>query len=1058
MRVLGLFVGVDDQADEGLRVLPFAGHDAEALCAAFADVNEADPSGTAEDTRVLIGGEATRDAVLSALQETAERSQTGEFGLAIIHFSCHGTPCGDLVLYDSQSDTLEESGLPLDAVVRAARSIRADHIVISFDTCFSGRASGMFQQQNSESLQGRMGALGTENRAVIAATLADEPALESARLEHGLLSYGLLRGLDGTTLADPQRRVSIAGWIEHAAGVVVEQARIEGRIQNPRRFLDWAGVPTMPAVPPGPHRRALAERRAVLPVTVDVASLSVYGFSEPVLEAIRGRTRGHPLNDMQVRAVNEAGVLAGHNAVVAAPTSSGKTLIGELAVVAAKARRRKSMVLLPSRALATEKWAEFRDAFGPAGLRAVRSYGGVEDDDAAVGTLHFDVAFLTYEKFLLIALTRPTLLDAIGVVVFDEVHLLNDASRGHTVELLLTLCRWRQCQSKQLQVVALSASLGETNGFEDWLEAQLVTEANRPVPLREGVIAPSGRFRYLDSDTREEGLAEIFHPIPGRGLREWPSDVHVRVAAHLATTLSKGGPERLLLFRAHKAATRRLCAMLCEGLDLAPCEEALAGAAPGSEGRDESRATRELLARLKRGVGFHIADLEPREREAIESAFRGGSLRCLVATSGLAMGINTPATSVIVVDHERYSGEWRNYDVAEYKNMAGRAGRWVEGVERGTSYLVAADDGEADELFRTYVLGRPESLDSRLADADRVDLTLALLTMLGGGSEGDLIDLARLTFDGFIRGGDVEWRSTLRGDIREALGFLEGQGFITRGAEGRIEPTASGLVCGREALSVESAARALAAADRVIGAGEPLDEKALIVIAQITSELDGVIIPVGGRDAELWPTILSDKLLADRPTLRDVVLKSPPEVLPARAKRAFAISRWLQGEAIERIEREVTAFLAEGKREDPIAGTIRQAATRTGHVLRAIAKLIALRYPAHAEALKDQVGSLRPRLEYGVGKAAAELASHRLGLTRGEVRHLFQIGITALDRLRETLEVEDAEVMAVFGSQRAHQVLAEIRRLGHRAAKIKRTDEAAQMALFDEIGQIDLSV
>jgi helicase len=1058
MRVLGLFVGVDEQEDETVRVLSFAGKDAEALWASFADMNEADPDGRLENTVPLLGRDAGRDPVLQALQKMVERSRQGDYDLAIIHFSCHGTPAGGLLLYDARSEAPEESALSLEEVGRAARLVKAEHVVVSFDTCFSGAATGMLRGASDDRLYDQMRALGTGNRAVITAALASQPALESARLEHGLLSFGLLRGLDGTTLANAQNRVSISAWMELAVRSVLEQAEIEGRIQTPSRFLEWAGDPAMPAVPPGRHRRSLAARRAVHPVGADVVSLGVYGFSEALLEAIRGRTRGLPLNDMQVRAINEAGVLAGNNVVVAAPTSSGKTLIGELAVLAAKGRRRKAVVLLPSRALASEKWAEFRDSYGPVGIRAVRSYGGVEDDDAALGTLHFDVAFLTYEKFLLLGLTRPSLLDAVGAVVFDEVHLLRDPERGRTAELLLTLCRWQQSRGKQLQIVALSAALSETNGFEHWLEGRLVTEAVRPVPLREGVISPSGRFRYLDSHTRQQGVERIFHPIPGREPREWDSELYARVAVQLSASLVRSTPnEQLLLFRAHKPDTRRLAGRLCDDLDLGECEEALTNTATEVEGRDYSRATRELLQDLERGVGFHVADLEQREREAIESAFRTGALRCLVATSGLAMGINTPVTSVVVVDHQRFSGELRDYDVGEYKNMVGRAGRWIAGVERGTSYLVAADDAEADDLFERYVLARPEPLISRLAGTDRLDLTLALLTMLGGGTESEVLDLARLTFDGFLNRASAEWRATLREDLRLALETLEREAFVVRAEGGKIEPTPAGLVCGREAFSVESAIRALAAAEEVIEGDEQLDETALVTIAQCTRELDSVYMPTGGQDGDLWPQITTAKLISDRPALSGVLMASSRADLVPRAKRLFAVARWLQGVAMEQIEKELSTGHSEWKRDEPMAGAIRQAATRTGHVLRAIAKLIAMRHPTREDALKSLVLSLRPRLEYGIAGAAAGLARHRLGLSRGEVRGLFQISITDLGSLREALEEETPEVMAVFGSLRAYQVLAEIRRLGERAPVIREADDTAQMRLFDEIGQIDLS-
>lgn len=101
---------------------------------------------------------------------------------------------------------------------------------------------------------------------------------------------------------------------------------------------------------------------------------------------------------------------------------------------------------------------------------------------------------------------------------------------------------------------------------------------------------------------------------------------------------------------------------------------------------DQTSASRSLRETLHGGVAFHISDLNPEERRVIEDEFRkkDSSIRVIVATTTLAMGVNTPAESVIIVGLNHPGNV--PYSVAEYKNMIGRAGR-LGYSNTGTSYL-----------------------------------------------------------------------------------------------------------------------------------------------------------------------------------------------------------------------------------------------------------------------------------------------------------------------------------------------------------------------------------
>src|SRR5262249_33950395 len=144
---------------------------------------------------------------------------------------------------------------------------------------------------------------------------------------------------------------------------------------------------------------------------------------------------------------------------------------------------------------------------------------------------------------------------------------------------------------------------------------------------------------------------------------------------------------------------------------LPPATEALSQMPDG----DPSQASAALRSALRRGVAFHNSDLDREERRIIEEEFRrrGSGLRVIAATTTLAMGVNTPASSVVIAGLNHPGDE--PYSVAEYKNLVGRAGR-LGFAEKGASYLLALDPRAEHDVWSRYVTATPEDLVSRFLD------------------------------------------------------------------------------------------------------------------------------------------------------------------------------------------------------------------------------------------------------------------------------------------------------------------------------------------------------
>lgn len=187
------------------------------------------------------------------------------------------------------------------------------------------------------------------------------------------------------------------------------------------------------------------------------------------------------LTPAQNKAV-KAGLLDGKSLLVCTPTASGKTLIAEL--IGTKnivEGRGKTIYIVPLKALANEKYKDFKKKYGHF-LRVALSIGDLDRTDSHLA--NFDFIVCTAEKLDSLIRHHSPWLNYVKTVIVDEIHLLNDAGRGPTLEILLTILKKLL---KDVQIIGLSATIGNPNELADWLDAKLVQDDWRPVKLHKGI-------------------------------------------------------------------------------------------------------------------------------------------------------------------------------------------------------------------------------------------------------------------------------------------------------------------------------------------------------------------------------------------------------------------------------------------------------------------------------------------------------------------------------------------------------------------------------------------
>ncbi|HEX9261578.1 MAG TPA: DEAD/DEAH box helicase, partial [Candidatus Bathyarchaeia archaeon] len=396
-----------------------------------------------------------------------------------------------------------------------------------------------------------------------------------------------------------------------------------------------------------------------------------------------------------------AGVLDCKNLVLASPTASGKTLIAELAGLKHVLERNgKVIYLTPLRALANEKFDEFKKYTTlrkKDGKRVTVGISTGDFDSTDQWLERYDIIVTTNEKADSLLRHRAKWMDEITLVVADEVHLLNEAERGPTLEVVLA--RLLQI-SPETQILALSATINNVDEIASWLKANYVVTEWRPVKLKEGILLndeiqyKDGDARKIDKKTRNPAINVALNTVKSGGqalvfasTRKNSASVAKQIAEHTSEVLSR--PIKRTL--EHEAER-----ILSTG--------------------ERTRISENLADLVKCGTAFHHAGLAGSHRRLIEDLFRQGKLKVLTATPTLAFGVNLPARTVVIQDYRRYEVGYGFYPIAvlEYKQMAGRAGRPKYDKE-GEAILIAKTADEADYLMDSYILAKPERIWSRLA-------------------------------------------------------------------------------------------------------------------------------------------------------------------------------------------------------------------------------------------------------------------------------------------------------------------------------------------------------
>ena len=439
-------------------------------------------------------------------------------------------------------------------------------------------------------------------------------------------------------------------------------------------------------------------------IFLDLNDSSFYGLPNKVKELYKS-LRGisclydwqHELLTIMQERDKQGHLLSEKNLLYLSPTSGGKTLVAEIMMLQCLILKKKSCIfIMPYVSIVQEK-IELMQPFGENLNFNVDEYAGVKGTIPPLKRRKPTMFICTMEKahsLINSLLETDRLLDEIGLVVGDELHMIGDGSRGAIYEMVLSKIKFcsqiayqraknpTETQLKHIQIVATTATLENKSEIAKFLGAYLYERDFRPVELKEYIKldkqifeVDKSKMKHLQDDDTSfvEYRRDVF-------LNNYTNEAKVADPDGLIALIREvydveGPKESCLIFCSTKKNCENVATLLSTHL---PAEFKkinrdlklkLFNELKEQNGNNVCSVLRQSI---QYGIAYHHSGLTTEERQLIEQAYRDGVLFLLTCTSTLAAGVNLPAKRVII--RSPYVG--RDFiSPHQYRQMIGRAGR-----------------------------------------------------------------------------------------------------------------------------------------------------------------------------------------------------------------------------------------------------------------------------------------------------------------------------------------------------------------------------------------------
>ncbi|UXM85182.1 DEAD/DEAH box helicase [Methanococcus aeolicus] len=405
------------------------------------------------------------------------------------------------------------------------------------------------------------------------------------------------------------------------------------------------------------------------------------------------------------------------NFLICIPTASGKTLIGEMAFINhlldenKNPTNKKGLFIVPLKALATEKYEEFKEKYEKYGLKIGLSIG---DFDEKENLNSYDLIITTAEKLDSLIRHKVEWIKDISVVIVDEIHLIGDENRGGTLEIILTKLKQKTQKEQSIQIIGLSATIGNPEELAKWLNAKLIIDEWRPVELKKGIYYGND-IQFIEENNKLDNkssnkITKINKPvkqISKNNIFNLVVDCVLEDGSCLIFCNSKRGA----VSEAKKLNLKKYLSKT-ELNQLMELKEDILTALD-----QPTETCKNLATAIEKGVAFHHAGLTNEQRKIVEDGFRKKLIKVICCTPTLSAGLNLPCRRAIVRDLTRFTGKgMTDIPKMEIRQCIGRAGRPnLDPYGEGIIYIKSEDGKKIDNAIN-YLIGGVEEIYSKLSN------------------------------------------------------------------------------------------------------------------------------------------------------------------------------------------------------------------------------------------------------------------------------------------------------------------------------------------------------